>query len=71
MYLRRLAAFPTAAHQAAWLPAASNRADLPRLWPMPAFAAPMAALIIFRHCTNIRRLLPGAENRIGRSSPLQ
>ncbi len=37
-----------------------------RLWPLTAFAAAMAALIILRHRGNIRRLLAGTENRIGR-----
>jgi glycerol-3-phosphate acyltransferase PlsY len=35
------------------------------LWPMAAFAAAMAGLIIFRHRANISRLLAGTENRIG------
>ena len=35
------------------------------IWPMGTFAAVMAALIIFRHRANIRRLLAGQENKIG------
>jgi glycerol-3-phosphate acyltransferase PlsY len=35
------------------------------LWPMAAFAAAMAGLIIFRHRTNISRILAGTENKIG------
>ena len=36
------------------------------LWPMLTFAAVMAALIVFLHRANIRRLLAGNENKIGR-----
>jgi len=32
---------------------------------MAAFAAAMAGLIIFRHRTNISRILAGTENKIG------
>jgi glycerol-3-phosphate acyltransferase PlsY len=39
------------------------------LWPMGAFAALMVALILVRHRSNIRRLLNGTENRIGRKQP--
>jgi glycerol-3-phosphate acyltransferase PlsY len=35
------------------------------LWPMATFAAAMAGLIIFRHRTNILRILAGTENKIG------
>jgi glycerol-3-phosphate acyltransferase PlsY len=35
------------------------------LWPMATFAAAMAGLIIFRHRTNISRILAGTENKIG------
>ena len=42
---------------------------LGRLWPLMAFAAVMAALIIVRHRNNIRRLLAGTENKIARSRP--
>jgi len=35
------------------------------LWPMAAFAAAMAGLIVFRHRANISRLLAGTENKIG------
>ena len=34
-------------------------------WQLTAFLAAMAALIIFRHRTNIARLARGAENRVG------
>jgi len=36
-----------------------------QLWPLGAFAAAMAALILLRHRSNIRRLLAGEENKIG------
>jgi glycerol-3-phosphate acyltransferase PlsY len=39
------------------------------LWPMGAFAAAMVALIFVRHRANIRRLLAGSENKIGRKKP--
>ncbi len=34
------------------------------LWPLLAFAAAMAALVVARHRSNISRLLAGTENRI-------
>ncbi len=34
-------------------------------WSLVVFAVAMAALVIFRHRSNIRRLLAGTENRIG------
>ncbi len=37
-----------------------------RLWPLLAFAAAMAGLVIIRHRSNIARLLNGTENKIGR-----
>jgi glycerol-3-phosphate acyltransferase PlsY len=37
-----------------------------QLWPMGAFAAVMGALVIFRHRTNVKRLLAGTENKIGK-----
>lgn len=41
-----------------------------QLWPMIAFAALVAALILIRHRGNLARLLAGTENRIGqRHSP--
>ncbi|OPX21578.1 MAG: acyl-phosphate glycerol 3-phosphate acyltransferase [Planctomycetales bacterium 4484_123] len=40
-----------------------------RLWPLLAFAAAMAALVIVRHRSNLARLLAGTENRIGRKNP--
>ncbi len=36
-----------------------------QMWPLLVFAVAMAALIIFRHRTNIRRLLAGTESKIG------
>ncbi len=36
------------------------------LWPLGAFAAAMAVLVIARHKTNIQRLIKGTENKIGR-----
>ena len=39
-----------------------------KLWPLGAFAAAMAVLVIARHKANILRLLNGTENKIGRSS---
>jgi len=45
--------------------AAFNAGNLSRLWPLGAFAAAMAALIVVRHRTNIARLLAGTESRIG------
>jgi glycerol-3-phosphate acyltransferase PlsY len=36
-----------------------------QLWPLEAFAAVMAILIIIRHRANIARLLNGTENKIG------
>jgi len=35
------------------------------LWPLMAFAAAMAALIILRHRSNISRLMAGTESKIG------
>jgi glycerol-3-phosphate acyltransferase PlsY len=46
--------------------AALNWDRLGDLWPMVLFAAAIVALIILRHRSNIRRLLAGTENRIGR-----
>lgn len=44
---------------------------LTKLWPLLAFAAVMACLVIVRHRTNIARLKAGTENKIGRrASPL-
>ncbi|MBS3733601.1 MAG: glycerol-3-phosphate 1-O-acyltransferase PlsY [Phycisphaerae bacterium] len=40
-----------------------------RLWPLLAFAAAMAVLILLRHRHNLRRLLNGTENKIGRRKP--
>ena len=46
--------------------AAMNWDRLGDLWPMGLFAAAIVALIVLRHRGNIRRLLAGTENRIGR-----
>ena len=37
-------------------------------WPLGAFAAAMMCLIVFRHRSNIGRLLAGKENKIGSKS---
>ncbi len=37
-----------------------------QLWPLLAFATAMAGLVIFRHRSNIARLLDGTENKIGK-----
>ena len=49
-----------------WLVLGQSPADL---WPLGLFAAAMAALIIIRHRTNIRRLLASTETRIGHKKP--
>jgi len=41
---------------------------LASLWPLLAFATAMAGLVIVRHRSNIRRLMNGTENRIGRKA---
>ena len=46
--------------------AAYNWGSLQDRWPTGAFAAVMVALILVRHRGNIRRLLNGTENKIGR-----
>jgi glycerol-3-phosphate acyltransferase PlsY len=46
--------------------AAFNHRTIEQLWPLLAFAASVAALILLRHRGNIRRLLAGTENKIGR-----
>ncbi|MCK4602861.1 MAG: glycerol-3-phosphate 1-O-acyltransferase PlsY, partial [Phycisphaerae bacterium] len=53
---------------AAFLPlfVALNYWRLAQLLPLGAFAAAMIVLIIFRHRGNIRRLLAGSENKIGK-----
>jgi glycerol-3-phosphate acyltransferase PlsY len=48
---------------------AMNFGELGRLWPLGAFAAAMAGLIVQRHRSNIRRLLTGTENKIGQKRP--
>jgi glycerol-3-phosphate acyltransferase PlsY len=52
---------------AAFVPlvAAFNWGRVGRLWPLMAFAAAVAALIVIRHISNIRRLLRGTESKIG------
>ncbi len=42
--------------------------EVRRLWALGAFAAAMIALIVFRHRSNIRRLLSGTENKISRGA---
>jgi glycerol-3-phosphate acyltransferase PlsY len=49
--------------------AAFNYRTIGRLWPLLAFAAAVAVLILIRHRSNIRRLLSGTENKIGRPKP--
>lgn len=41
--------------------------ELGTLWPLGLFAAAMAALILVRHRSNIKRLLAGTESKIGRT----
>ncbi len=36
-----------------------------RIWPLLVFAAVMAALVVWRHRSNVARLLKGTESRIG------
>ena len=52
----------------AFLPlfAAFNWGRLAEHWPTGALAAVMVALILIRHRSNVRRLLNGTENKIGR-----
>jgi glycerol-3-phosphate acyltransferase PlsY len=45
---------------------AFNWPELAHLWPLGLFAAAMAAVIVVRHRGNIRRLLAGTENKIGK-----
>jgi glycerol-3-phosphate acyltransferase PlsY len=40
--------------------------EIRALWPLAVFAAIIAALILVRHASNIRRLLAGTENKIGK-----
>jgi len=42
---------------------------LGRLWPLLAFAAAMAVLVVVRHRANIGRLLNGTESKIGSPRP--
>ena len=46
--------------------AAFNWNVVGRLWPLGVFGMAVAALIVVRHRGNIRRLLAGTENKIGR-----
>jgi glycerol-3-phosphate acyltransferase PlsY len=57
----------------AFLPAFAllNGSRVELLWPMASFAAVMISLILFRHKSNIRRLLAGTENKIGRKEEKQ
>lgn len=43
-----------------------NFSRLVEIWPLGAFAAIIAGLIIFLHRSNISRLLNGTENKIGK-----
>lgn len=45
---------------------AFNRQQVTQLWPMLIFAGVIVVLILIRHRTNVKRLLHGNENRIGR-----
>ncbi|MCJ7544590.1 MAG: glycerol-3-phosphate 1-O-acyltransferase PlsY [Phycisphaerae bacterium] len=45
---------------------AFNYRNVGGLWPLLIFAGAVAALIVLRHRSNIRRLLEGTENKIGR-----
>jgi len=47
---------------------AMNWPEICDLWPLVAFAGAMVALILLRHAGNMRRLLNGTENRIGRKA---
>ncbi|HSW44476.1 MAG TPA: glycerol-3-phosphate 1-O-acyltransferase PlsY [Phycisphaerae bacterium] len=40
-----------------------------QLWPMYLFSIVLAALVIYRHRSNLKRLLAGTESRIGASRP--
>lgn len=48
------------------LMATFNRTIVGQIWPLGAFALAVAVLILVRHRANIRRLLDGTENKIGR-----
>ena len=56
------AAFPLLFVAACWV---VDDWKVTRLWPLLAFAAAMAALVVVRHRSNIQRLLAGTENKIG------
>jgi glycerol-3-phosphate acyltransferase PlsY len=43
-----------------------HRDELSDHWPVLAFAAAIAVLVVVRHRANIGRLLAGTENRVGR-----
>jgi acyl phosphate:glycerol-3-phosphate acyltransferase len=53
---------------AAFLPlfAMFNGWQIGQYWPLAVFATAMMGLIVIRHRTNIRRLIDGTENKIGR-----
>lgn len=38
------------------------------LWPLFAFSCVLAALVIIRHSSNIKKLLTGTENRVGKNN---
>jgi glycerol-3-phosphate acyltransferase PlsY len=40
--------------------------EIQKLWPMTLFACVIVFLILWRHRTNVQRLLAGTENKIGR-----
>ncbi|MBN1555689.1 MAG: glycerol-3-phosphate 1-O-acyltransferase PlsY [Phycisphaerae bacterium] len=42
--------------------------ELRILWPMTIFACVIVLLILWRHRTNVKRLLAGTENQIGRKT---
>jgi glycerol-3-phosphate acyltransferase PlsY len=42
--------------------------DYKKLWPLLVVSVMIAALVIFMHRTNIKRLIAGTENKIGRKS---
>lgn len=52
--------FAAAAHLARW-------GSAEHLWPLYAFSVILAALVIYRHRSNIKRLLAGTESKIGAS----
>lgn len=45
--------------------------DLEKLWPLTVFACVIIFLILWRHRTNIQRLLAGTEHKIGKKTGSQ